>query len=430
MNKENHQKEIDEKKYIHNIELLYDILKELEKEFENKNIYNEKNKNIIHSLFSILYFELLFLQQLNKNTINNLIKLNKNNFTIEKIINYNKEIFSKKIEKLLSHKIVKFRNVELYKNYMQSTYTNKGNKKTKIAFKNSSYLKNNIKYDNNNFKKLDKKLANSHEKFWVNKNKNNQIEKSKNDLAKSKINYRYIYEPISKNYQLNKTSNTIIFRNKTKKIQILFGNKNESRNSFKTNKSKKDINQLIKKQNQNSNNDKNSMKDIKNKETINNFNIKSNEIHHKRIKNNSSNNDISYLYLSYDEQNDNPIRKVKNIIIKVRNKNKNMSMDCKNTYNSNNEKKYKKEQDILNEENKNNINNKNEYKIRSKSGYLFSFNMGKDKIRQNENIKNTFYHKERETKEILYDCMSQIQKKLNSSEKKNTIKNIFYTNSP
>ena len=80
--------------------------------------------------------------------------------------------------------------------------------------------KNNIKYDNNNFKKLDKIFTNSHEKFWVNKNKNNQIEKSKNDLAKSKINYRYIYEPISKNYQLNKTSNTIIFRNKTKKIQI------------------------------------------------------------------------------------------------------------------------------------------------------------------------------------------------------------------
>ena len=202
MNKENHQKEIDEKKYIHNIELLYDIPKELEKEFENKKIYNEKNKNIIHSLFSILYFELLFLQQLNKNTINNLIKLNKNNFTIEKIINNNKEIFSKKIEKLLSHKKVKFRNVELYKNYMQSTYTNKGNKKTKITFKNSSYLKNNIKYDNNHFKKLDKKLTNIHDKFWVNKNKNNQIEKSKNDLAKSKINYRYIYETISKNYQL------------------------------------------------------------------------------------------------------------------------------------------------------------------------------------------------------------------------------------
>ena len=429
MNKDNLQKEINEKKYIHNISLLYDILKDLEKEVENKNLYNEKNKNIIHSLFSILYFELLFLQQLNKNSINCPFKLNKNNFTIDKIINYNKEILSKKIEKFLLHKNEKIRNDELYKNYTQNTYTNKDNKKGKIDFKNSTYLKKNFN-DNNNFKKLDKKITNSHERFVVNKKKNSQIENSNNDLAKNKINYRFIYDPTSKNNQLNKTNN-IIFRNQTKKIQIFFGNKNESRNNFKTNKSYKDINKLIKKKIQNSNNDKYSIKDIKNNKTINNFNLKSNEIHHNKIKNNSSNNDISCLYLSYDEQNNNPIRKVKNIIIKVRNKNKNMSMDCKNTYNSNKDKKFNIEQDIHNdEENKNNSNNKNEYKIRSKSGYLFSFNRGKDKIKVNANLKNTFYHRERETKEILYDCMNQIQKKLNSSDKNNNNKNAFYSISP
>ena len=106
-------------------------------------------------------------------------------------------------------------------------------------------------------------------------------------------------------------------------------------------------------------------------------------------------------------------------------------MDCKNTYNSNKDKKFNIEQDIHNdEENKNNSNNKNEYKIRSKSGHLFSFYRGKDKIKVNANLKNTFYHRERETKEILYDCKNQIQKKLNSSDKNNNNKNAFYSISP
>ena len=60
------------------------------------------------------------------------------------------------------------------------------------------------------------------------------------------------------------------------------------------------------------------------------------------MQGNFSNNDNSLLYSSLDERDINPIRKIKNIIIKVRNKNN--FMDCKTIYHSNNEKKINLEQ--------------------------------------------------------------------------------------
>ena len=117
-----------------------------------------------------------------------------------------------------------------------------------------------------------------------------------------------------------------------------------------------------------------------------------------------------------DERDKNPIRKVKNIIIKVRNKNN--SMDCKSNYHSKNEKNINLEQREYNkEENIINLNNKNLYQLISKSGYLFSFYHEKDKSKKNVNIKNNYLQKTRETKEILHDCMNQIQKKLSSHDK-------------
>ena len=56
-----YQKEKDENSFDHNIYLLYDILKEIQKE-QNNNIYNEIDKTNIDSLFYLLYFELVFLQ--------------------------------------------------------------------------------------------------------------------------------------------------------------------------------------------------------------------------------------------------------------------------------------------------------------------------------------------------------------------------------
>ena len=132
----------------------------------------------------------------------------------------------------------------------------------------------------------------------------------------------------------------------------------------------------------------------------------------------------SLLNSSVDEKDDNPIRKVKNIIIKVRNKNN--SVDCKLCHLSKIEKNDKLDQKNNKEENNKNINNisindPNTYKLISKSGFLYSTFNDKDKTKTNESIRSSFYQKAREAKEILYDCMNQIQKKLNSNEKNRDI---------
>ena len=71
INKTFQVKGVNEKNFFHNIILLYDIIKELEKEWDNKNIYNINDKNKIHLLFSLLYFELSFIQKISKINTNN-----------------------------------------------------------------------------------------------------------------------------------------------------------------------------------------------------------------------------------------------------------------------------------------------------------------------------------------------------------------------
>ena len=236
---------------------------------------------------------------------------------------------------------------------------------------------------------------------------------NKNDIKNVKINCRYFNDSTLKNNKINKSNNI------SKKRKKVVNNYNEIRNRsnyiLKMNKSNKSIDKI-----NNTNINFNSLNienkysyiDIKCNKTINNFHKQS-----FRCKDNFSNNDNSLLYSSVDERDINPIRKVKNIIIKVRNKNN--SMDCKTSYHSNNEKNINLEQRENNkEENKINLNDKNSYQLISKSGFLFSFYHEKDKLKKNENIKNNFLHKARETKEILHDCMNQIQKKLSSHDNK------------
>ena len=400
--KNNKQKGMNENQFINNnIALVYDIIKELEKDWDNKNKYNEIDKNKIHSLFSLLYFELIFLQQICKIKIMN--KLNKNDSLLDNIINYNKEMLSKKIEQFLL--LNNDKNYDFYKNQTQYSSINSDNNIKHIIskLKNNSCLK--TKY--NNFIKNTKKLNDGE---LTHKSKKYEVENYKNDISKIKTNNKYLFESIYKSKLLNKTCN----KNVLKKKKTINNIRNVSSGKIKINKSN-DIKNLILDRINNSNkinneNYKCSNKDDKKNKTINNFNNKPKEIHINKSKDNISNNDIS-LFSNYDEKDSNPIRKVKNIIIKV--KYRNMTMECKNSYYSNKEK----ENEINKKENEN-----NNYKKMSKSGYLFSHYNEKNKKKINENVINNLYYKERETKEILYDCMNQIQKKLNSC-KYNSFKN-------
>ena len=422
INKTIHEKELNEQNFINHILLLYELLKELEKELFKKNIYNERDKNFIESLFSLLYFELTFLHQLRKIGISN--ALNKNNYSsINDLINSNKEIFSKKIEQFLLLNNEKYKNFELYKNYMKYAYNNNKNQITKSNFKKNSSLKKRYTKNNKKIIKCTNKISNSNNEFYnIIQNKNStdiknkkiQIENMKKDIYKNKN--KYLYESTSKITNLDKSNNN---DSKIKKncSDSAYINRNGSYDKLKINKnssSNNELNNFSIERNKNLNNIKNenqrySKNNIKCNKTINNFNKKSHQIHMDKSKDNFSNNDISSLfYSSYDEKEANPIRKVKNIIIKVRNKN--ISSDFRNSYLTNKEKEnnYLNTKEIIKEEN---YKKRNDCNLINKSGFLF------EKAKSKENIKINLYKKERETKEILYDCMNQIQKKLSLSEK-------------
>ena len=422
INKTFQAKGVNEKNFFNNIILLYDIIKELEKEWDNKNIYNINDKNKIHLLFSLLYFEISFIQQISQINMNNKTNKIQNNNLIFNTINYNKEILSKKIEQFLFFNNEKCNNNET-NNKTNTQKTNTKLKSNSCIKKKSCNNNSNVNIGNNstnsnigigigsgNALKLNKKTNNED---MENKKKKIQMMNNKNDINNVKINYRYFNDSTLKNNKINKSNN--ISKKKKKVVNNYNENRNRSNDILKMNKSNKSIDKI-----NNTNINFNSLNienkysniDIKCNKTINNFHKQS-----FRCKDNFSNNDNSLLYSSVDERDINPIRKVKNIIIKVRNKNN--SMDCKTSYHSNNEKNINLEQRENNkEENKINLNDKNSYQLISKSGFLFSFYHEKDKLKKNENIKNNFLHKARETKEILHDCMNQIQKKLSSHDNK------------
>ena len=432
INKSFQSKGINDKTFMRSIILLNDILKDLEKELENKNNYSVNDKNKIKSLFSLLYFELTFIQQISKINANNHVSKNQNEHIFNNTINYNKELLSKKIEQFLFFYNDKNKNVELYKNCIQNTCINNennnknNNQKVNPKIKGNFYLKKKviINHNNNiNINKtfnLNKKINNEN---LDNRNKKNQIINNNNkiDVYNAKMNLRYCYDTTLKNNKINKVNN--LAKNLKKIINKKNNeNRNKSKDNLKLMKSNKNIlnNLNLDKINDNNVNEekKNSNLDLNFSKTINNFYKPS------KSKDNLSNNDISILNSSVDEKDDNPIRKVKNIIKKVRNKNN--SVDCKLSHLSKNEKNDKLDQKNNKEENNKNINSisindPNTYKLISKSGFLYSTFNDKDKTKTNENIRSSFCQKAREAKEILFDCMNQIQKKLNSNEKNRDI---------
>ena len=141
-NKTFQAKGVNEKNFFNSIILLYDIIKELEKEWDNKNIYNINDKNKIHLLFSLLYFEISFIQQISQINMNNKTNKIQNNNLIFNTINYNKEILSKKIEQLL------FFNNEKCNNNETNNKTN--TQKTNTKLKSNSCIKKKSCNNNNN----------------------------------------------------------------------------------------------------------------------------------------------------------------------------------------------------------------------------------------------------------------------------------------
>ena len=282
INKSFHIKGINDKTFSTSILLLYDILKELEKEIENKNIFSANEKNKVHSLFSLLYFELSFIQQISKININNHVNKSQNDHIFNNTINYNKELLSKKIEQFLLFVSDKNKNIDLYKTYIQNTsinyenYNKNNNKKINSKIKSNSCLKKKIINNNNNINgnhvlKLNKKLNN--EDLDNKKKKVQVLNNNKSDINNGKISSRYCYETTLKKNKINKPN---IMPKKYKKAinKGINENRNKSKDNLKMINSNKDINIFkLDKINNNSINieKRNSNLDIKYNKTINNF---------------------------------------------------------------------------------------------------------------------------------------------------------------
>ena len=367
---------INEKNFFNTIALLADMLKQIEKEWHTKNVFNDRDKNKIRSLFSLLYYELTLLKKLSKIDINSF--QNKNPNHINSIINSDKEIFSKKISQFLLFNNEINKNIELYKSYLQY----------------DSIIQDTTKNRTLNIKDKDK-----------NKIKNNSLIKNKIQLS-SKIRDTKASNKTLCNDRLHRTINHSMINNNKKILRNNFINLQDS-HDFKAYKTYKNNLEQIQKEE----NNKIFNSDEKRNKSINNYMIKElpkidkEFVYHKKnnIKKNLLNHNISLPESKIAEQDPNPVRKVKNIIIKVRNKNN--SIDSNNEKNSNNKYNY--------DSNDNNSNN------------IYEYNFYKNIENDKDNSKNncTKNKKEREAKEILFDCMNQVHKKLNSFDKKIKPKN-------
>ena len=445
------------------ISLVATSIKESENEWMNKVNNNDLKKNIVQSLFSLLNYEILIIQQISKYYklyINNLDK--DNNKLINQIISLNKDLMNKKIKAIIN----------------ESLYSNNNNETNLINYKKLKY-NGNQKYDiktiyinMENNKELQKDSTFNDAQFNCIKNNNNlnrnfSFENKRNNLKE-------------KNMEENKDNSLI--------SNINFNNTLKNNNKINSNdiKNNKDNSKKPKLSNTISNFDKLNIlyspyqrKKIIESPKDNKIKIK---LADKYVKNNIENNDYATIsnisrqskinfsqtqstfnFRKKENANtisveENPVRKVKNIIINAKNTNflfiRSETPDNIRLLNNhrhstfNNHRNY-----ILSEENsrnnnkdlnrqikKNNSRNilitntltdfykkfNDKEKIIKKSMSNKNFSNGNINQKINEVTKKTIktiINKDRKSNQILKDGMKKIEKRLNSKEAKKEFSN-------
>ena len=142
------------------ISLVSSSLKDLENEWYKKINNNKSKRDIIQSLFSLLYYQILLIQQISKYYnlyVNNLdednIKL------INQIINISKELMNKKIKRIINIDLYRSRNIntnsndkyntineEKILNYNISQFNENENKSKLINTNDKNKIKKHISY--------------------------------------------------------------------------------------------------------------------------------------------------------------------------------------------------------------------------------------------------------------------------------------------
>ena len=435
---------------------LSDIIKDLEKEWYNNKNINNSQKLSLHYIFILLRHLYDMLRQLTLS--DNSIK------SIYKIKNESKELISKSIQGILNYQYNKYEtlsNIKKSNTSYQSLKKINTNQKVNVIgvkFKEKSfyYNTNNISSNRNKkinligqkkfeiFKKRNKKVKNKKVENIVkvntvklsptikneknNNNHENKIDNNRSSIINNNTNYNIIITPkqqIDNKGFLFKTN----YYNSSKKNMFFLKKPNETNELIYLCSPSSNSN-ILKKQSRMYSN-----KTLNNKITDEqSYTSRTNVI----PKNETYYNSLFYDSSLYNEFNDeNPIRKVKNIILKQKlshtqniNKNNVLSLSQKNYENKNGQSLKSEEIEFLNttmnkfNNFKDNISNFtiNDYKYKNRNYHT------KKKDENNEEflIKNRTdvfdfnanqSLKERNYKEILNDCMKNLKLKLISKGK-------------
>lgn len=400
--------EIPEKILSQNIFLLQELNKEIEIELKTKVAKTASQKLLIQSIFNVLNSQISLIFQLTKVNNSSYQKSNNSNL-IGHIISFNKDIMMKQIQKIIS--LVSDNNNDFRKNLTikNGDISNKVHNKIKKQL-NKSFLTN-TSYKINNKNKLD---AKSNKTVLIDDDlsqddyttQNDNIENNRSYLLNSSMDKRICKKISSKKY--------------TRK------NENKNSNNLNTNLVKyiRNKNKYI---NKNNTQDKN----ISNlKKRISLSKIDKNE--------NESSDDIN--------EEENPVRKVKNIIINAKrnasmNKDRNRTKENLDVNSINNNKSYTKINNGIRDSSKHNslVSNEKNKKIHKLNSSGINYRRYKNihddssdsisnlKIKTtNTNKNNTqeksinFYgnisarivQKDRESRQLLHDGMKNIKNRL------------------
>ena len=365
------------KLFQHCINLVSNSLKELEDFWYQKEKYKDNHKALIQSLFSLLNYEILFIQQITKYYDLYTKDQHKNNYSmVHQIITINKTLINQNIQKIISLKFIKKCNTQ------NNIFMNQEmREKMTIDLKNKSFYPLNLSMTNKNTGEI------------IN-NKNTIIYRNNINNNENKLHRIFLNQMTQK----NKTPNDL-----KKKF-------NSSKSSKNLNMNYDNINNIV----------------LENENLLNKINIDSQRTtfslspKNRRILNkipyNEKKNDFTII-------DDNPVRKVRNIIINAKISNSFFSGVVASS-----KSKQKDENDCENFKNselKKLINNSIKVNKSAIKNRIEINDWSKFKNERN-NIIKVNYKKERRCGEILQDGMRKIGKRLKSASdtrKKSMIKN-------
>ena len=408
---------INKRQYNFCVSLISQLIEEIEFETnKNSNQNNNNNNKILFNIFSLLKFQLKLFQELfvvQSRPMYDIVQYQE----IQNIFEKGKGFIKKNLKQILSYSkaiLEKKSSKTILDNHINLTSSSQNIIGSKNSFNKKLY---NTKTFNNYIKNDERKLAN--ENIMTTISKNNEFQNSSNSISSIQISNK---NKLKKNLTImkNKYQNFNIYK-KTKKKEI---DKNKFNKYYITTESKYSEGNL-KKSNSKICINPNSTKNISGQRiSVNQIKLSTNDNSKETNKINDSNKDKKNYLTNHLLQNriidENPVRKVKNIIINAKSLSS-LNIATNQKLNNNKDKEKLKNSysfSYLNKFKNNNKNHQNDFEETKSYNNTFNNNQNGQK---NLNVKKEV-SKDRKINEMLIDGMKNIKMKLNSIEKNKKMK--------